>query len=206
MERNSFLAGVIAGAGLAYMTDPISGRRRRKVARDRLVSIGNQTRDAADTAARDLKNRTRGMAAAARARLRDHPTDDVRLVERVRSALGRVTSHPRAIDVSAERGCVTLCGPILSAEADHVVSAVSGIPGVSAVNDALERHDTADAPSLQGAGPLNGSTLDLFQQRWSPATRTIVGAAAITAAVAAWSAYSRRAQMVPNGGSASGLW
>ena len=47
MERNSFVAGVIAGVALAYVMDPVSGRRRRALVRDKFVRAGNRTAEAA---------------------------------------------------------------------------------------------------------------------------------------------------------------
>lgn len=182
MNLNSFLAGMAAGAGIAFIADPVSGRRRRALARDQVVRVSRKTRDAADTAVRDLSNRTKGMAAAARARLTGADADDVRLVERVRATLGRTVSHPRAIDVSACDGTITLSGSVLASEADRLISAASGVVGVTCVEDALDRHETPDAvPALQGSSVPPGPRLDVLQRRWSPATRTLVGAAALTA-------------------------
>ena len=48
--------------------------------------------------------------------------DDV-LVERVRAQLGRLVSHPHAIDVEAVNGRVTLRGPILQAEVNRLLRA-----------------------------------------------------------------------------------
>jgi osmotically-inducible protein OsmY len=151
VERNSFLAGVVAGVALAYVMDPVSGRRRRALARDKVVRAGNRTAAAVQGAATDMSNRARGLAAEARSAVRSAPVDDARLVDRVRAELGRVTSHPRSIDVSASGGSITLRGPVLAAEADSIVSAVRRVTGVAEVTDVLDRHMTPDIPALQGA-------------------------------------------------------
>ena len=65
--------------------------------------------------------------------------------------LGRVTHHPRTIEVSAVGGAVTLRGPVLANEADGIVREVRRVAGVDAIYDRLERHTTADIPALQGA-------------------------------------------------------
>jgi hypothetical protein len=151
VERNSFLAGVAAGVALAYVMDPVSGGRRRALVRDKFVRAGNRTAEAVEGAAIDASNRARGLAAEARSTLRPEPLDDVRLIERVRAELGRVTTHPRTIDVSAMGGAVTLRGPVLSHEADRIVREVKRVAGVNTIYDRLDRHPTADIPALQGA-------------------------------------------------------
>ena len=151
MERNSFLAGVAAGVALAYVLDPISGRRRRALVRDKVIRAGHRTREAAEGAALDVSNRARGLAAEARSALRPETVDDVRLIERVRAELGRVANHPRLIEVSAMGGAVTLRGPILADEADRIVREVRSVSGVNAIYDRLDRHATPDIPALQGA-------------------------------------------------------
>jgi osmotically-inducible protein OsmY len=151
VERYSFLAGMAAGAALTFILDPSSGRRRRALVRDKFVRAQRTTRAAADAAVKDVSNRARGVAAATRSMLRDEAVDAPRLVERVRATLGRATSHPRAIDVvAADGGAVILEGPILTAEAERVLSAAWSVPGVARVIDHLQRHETPEGvPSLQ---------------------------------------------------------
>lgn len=151
MERNSFLAGLAAGVALAYVLDPVSGGRRRALVRDKVARAGHRTRQVAEGAAIDISNRARGLAADARSTLRSDAVDDVRLIERVRAELGRVTTHPRTIEVSALGGAVTLRGPVLADEADRIVREVRSVSGVNAIYDRLDRHTTPDIPALQGA-------------------------------------------------------
>src|SRR5688572_32260387 len=98
MNTRNLLVGVGAGAALAYVLDPGQGRRRRALMRDKFVRASRKTRDGLDATARDLANRTKGVAAASRGRFTATHVDDARLLERVRAKLGRVCSHPRAID------------------------------------------------------------------------------------------------------------
>ena len=151
MERTSFIAGLATGVALAYVLDPVSGGRRRALVRDKFVRAGNRTAELAEDAAIDASNRARGLAAEARSAFRSEPIDDVRLIERVRAELGRVTNHPRTIEVSAIGGAVTLRGPVLAAEADRIVKEVKRVTGVNTIYDRLERHATPDIPALQGA-------------------------------------------------------
>ena len=185
MTANNFLAGVVTGAGLAFLADPTSGRRRRALVRDQLVHASRKTRDAADATARDLANRTRGVVMATKSRLNDGWTDDARLVERVRAKLGRVCSQPRAIEVSATDGIVTLYGAVLADEADAIVAAAFAAPGVASVADRLERHQHADElPAVHEEQMLSDPSIEAFEENWAPATTVLVAGAVLGIAAA----------------------
>jgi hypothetical protein len=118
---------------------------------------------------RDMSNRTRGVAAAAR------------------------SSHPRAIDLDARDGEVTLRGPIMFDEVDDVMSTAAAVSGVCSVMNALEPYESADGvPSLQGEGQTAGSSIDLFPRHWAPGTRALVSVGALAAAGIAMAEYARR--------------
>jgi hypothetical protein len=145
--------------------------------------------------ARDLTNRASGITAAARGRWADDHVDDGRLVARVRAKLGRVCSHPHAVDVDAQDGTVTLRGPVLASEVNDILAVVAGVRGVANVSNQLDAHETAEGiPALQGDGRVAGPSSDLLQNNWAPATRAIVGAGLLVAGV--WMAFaaSRAAQ------------
>jgi hypothetical protein len=193
MNTRDLLVGAGIGAALAFMFDPVGGGRRRALARDKMAWASRKTRDGLDATARDLAHRSQGIAAATRGRLSRQQVDDARLVERVRAKLGRVSSHPRAIDVEAHDGEVTLRGPILSREVDDVLATVGGVRGVSSVVNELEPHDSPEGvPSLQGEGRVAGSSIDLFQRNWAPATRALVATAGLAATGVCIAAYARR--------------
>jgi hypothetical protein len=63
------LGGVGAGAGLMFLLDPRSGRRRRGQLRDELVRDARGVRAGAGKTARDIQHRSKGLAARARAGL-----------------------------------------------------------------------------------------------------------------------------------------
>src|SRR5688572_10205744 len=94
-----FLAGAGLGAGLMYLFDPQVGRRRRGLVRDKAVSAWHETQDGLQAVGTDMSNRFSGVMAETRSLFRDEPVDDLRLHDRIRTALGRAISHPRAIDV-----------------------------------------------------------------------------------------------------------
>jgi hypothetical protein len=56
------LTGLGLGAGLMYVFDPQQGRRRRALARDKVVSLTHKAERAAEVVGRDLKNRAKGLA------------------------------------------------------------------------------------------------------------------------------------------------
>lgn len=149
--RTAWLSGAATGAAVAFFLDATSGRRRRKRLVDALLHSAHVTAHTTGRFGRDLRNRSRGLAATTgRLFRRDEPSDEV-LVERVRAALGRVASHPRAIEVTAEDGCVTLRGPILRTERDDVIEAVKHVRGVRNVAAQFDVYaDAAKVAALEG--------------------------------------------------------
>jgi uncharacterized membrane protein len=176
MKDGRLLAGVIVGAGAMYLLDPDRGARRRSLLRDQSMHAGHKLGEGLAATARDARNRTTGAASALRSRFRPDEADDEILQERVRSAIGRVASHPTAITVSASEGQVTLTGQVLADEVDGLVRRVEGIRGVKEVRNELEIHRSAEGvPSLQGAGRPREQRTELLQENWAPATRLLVG-------------------------------
>jgi uncharacterized membrane protein len=172
------LGGVGIGAALMYFLDPSRGKRRRALARDQVVHAMRKGEDGVEATVHDLNNRAHGLAAEARNRLRDDhdPSDDV-LVARVRSELGRVCSHPRAIIVTAIDGDVTISGPVLEREVDNILATARSVRGVDSVDNRLEVHASpANVPSLQGGAERTGVRMELMQEHWTPAARLLVGA------------------------------
>lgn len=176
---NGWIRGIVVGAGVMYLLDPQHGRRRRALVRDQVTHFVHLTQDAVDDVSHDFTNRYRGAINRTRQHAHAEPVSDDVLVERVRSRLGRVVSHPRAISVEAEGGGrIRLQGAIFSREVDRALRRVAAIPGVREVDNQLQPHDAADTPELQGgAVEAPESQLDITQRRWLPATRAVVGAA-----------------------------
>jgi len=147
------------------------------------MRAAHKTRDAYDATRRDVGNRLSGAAAEVRSQLSGEGADDWTIGERVRAQLGRLTSHPRAITVSVENGCVTLTGDARAAEVDAIVSGVENVRGVCSVDSRLTTH-AADArvPSLQSGSRRRGWSTWL-REGWSPTAIavTATGAAAIFA-------------------------
>jgi len=149
----TLLSGVGLGAGVMYLLDPASGRRRRALLRDQLTSAANRVDDCLDATWSDVRHRAQGLAAEASELLAHDRPDDRVLAERVRSKFGRYLSHPGSVEVAARDGRVTLSGPILAREVDWLLDAVAAVPGVSGVENRLEVHARAGSvPGLQGGG------------------------------------------------------
>lgn len=147
-DQLTLLGGVGLGAGLMYLLDPDGGGRRRALARDKCVHGLKVSGKALRTTSIDLGNRTRGLVAEASSLLHGSSTDDRKLEARVRSKLGRHVSQPSAIQVRCEDGRVILTGPVLSSEADKLLSKLKKVKGVHEVESQLELHeDAGDLPS-----------------------------------------------------------
>lgn len=192
MDKKGWAGSVLAGLGLMYLLDPERGKRRRALLGDKLLRSADAAGDALGTTGRDLRNRTRGVFAEARSLVSRSRVSDEVLVERVRSKLGRVVTHPSSIEVDARDGRVKLSGPVLAREVEELLSCVSSVRGVDEVENRLEVHKQAgDTPGLQGGGRPPERRFELMQENWSPTARLFAGAAG--GGLAAWGAKRRGA-------------
>lgn len=169
------VGGMGLGVGLMYWSDPRSGRRRRKVTQDKFRHALHETQLAAGVVARDIVHRSRGFLFETASRFRREEVDDKTIEARVRAALGRVCSHPNALEVSVHLGRVRLDGVILKAEHSKLLSRLRHVHGVLDVLDNLEVHARPGShPKLQ-TGPVTGDRPEFLQRNWSPAARFIGG-------------------------------
>jgi len=134
------LGGIGLGSALSYLLDPSQGRRRRARAREKTIHAARVGSRDVRRVERDFANRAHGFLARLRAATHDETPDDEIVKERVRSALGRASSHAGAIEVSVSDGKVALTGPVLEREHARVVRETRRVRGVRAVEDGLERH------------------------------------------------------------------
>src|ERR1043166_443628 len=192
------LGGFATGALLMYLSDPDRGKRRRALARDKAVSAWNDFETLLDKARGDVSNRAYGAACGVRAAFgADHPAEGPSLVQRVRSRMGRVVSHPHAIDVTLEDGRIVLYGPALEHEVDRLLRAVKSVPGVKEVTNRLVVHrDPGKISSLQGRVPRE-SRSEFTQQYWTPALRVAAGGAG---AALLWNCLRNRSALSLCGG------
>ena len=184
MNTKDVLVGAGIGAAVIFMLDPAGGGRRRALVRDKIVRASRVTREGLDATTRDVGNRARGIAARTRGRLWNGEVSDDTLIERVRAKLGRASSHPRAIDVLANDGIITLRGPILASELPNVLAVCRSVRGVEDVINHLQPHESAiGIPSLHGNGRI--------ERNWAPATRALVGAGVVATGICL-AAFARR--------------
>ena len=183
-DTRSLAIGLTLGAGLMYLLDPNRGARRRHLLRDKGVHARRVAREGWDATAHDLANRSRGLAAAARSRLRSDDADDWVIEQRVRAALGRVVSHPSAIAVNASEGRVTLSGPVLASEAEALLDCARKVRGVIEVEDRLSLHESGEhVPALQGGLQRTGTESELRQENWTPSLRLLASLGGGTLAI-----------------------
>lgn len=196
------LIGGAAGCATMFLLDPDRGARRRALVRDKAVWATRKTRDAAEATRRDVGNRLGGLRARA-THASDTVIDDSKLHARVRAALGRVTSHPRAIDVAAAGGCIRLSGDVLAADVPAILSTVNRVPGVQRVDNGLRAHVNGDGiPSLQGTSARRDSWGGWMRGTWSPTALLAAGVTTGAAAIAV-SSLARRAAPSPDGDGAT---
>jgi len=135
MKRLRFAA---LGAAFAYFFDPDNGKRRRKVAIDRLAGLsrrhGKRFTRAAVSEAQGLKQKA--------THLREEPKpqpDDITLARKVESEIFRDPDVPKGkIDVNAENGKVVLRGEADSAQMiEQLVGSARKVQGVQDVESLL---------------------------------------------------------------------
>jgi hypothetical protein len=188
MNKRSLLSGMAIGAALAFALDPARGARRRAMVGDLVVRATRITGGAIDAMVREMSSRARSAAAL----IRPEPVDEATVLAQLRTRLGRVCSHPRAIDLDMERGEVTLRGPVLGDEVAPVLKAAAGVAGVRAVINELETYESSEGVSaLQGRGQVARSRVPLRAAGRPMAGRAAVGVAALAAGGLAM-AYARR--------------
>lgn len=134
-QLTKLAAAFAAGAAAMYLLDPVAGRRRRTMARDKLVAAGQDVQDFAHDTARHAADRLHGASAHLYGHL---PSDDRQLHDRIRSKLGHLVAQPGKVEVHVEDGLVTLSGSARLAEVEELVAAVSDMLGVARVDNRLD--------------------------------------------------------------------
>jgi hypothetical protein len=146
-------AGIAAGAAAMFFFDHVSGGRRRALVRDKIVGSGHDAAYATQAKAKRAADHLKGLFVTKRLDrvTRSAPESDQQLHDRIRARLGRVVSHPKSVHVGVNDGRVTLTGHILSKEVSQVLDEVKHSTGVTAVDNQLTCHDSAEhIPELQG--------------------------------------------------------
>jgi hypothetical protein len=173
---------MILGATLMYFLDPDRGRRRRSIAIDKARKLRRRTQRALSVGTHDLENRVRGGFAEIGELFTRRERDDRKLEARIRTRLGRASSHPRAIEIDVKNGAVTVAGPVLLDEWRRVRHAIRSVRGITELDDRLEIHTVADIPQLTGGHPRSSTAMDVVKGPWSPAARLVVASAGVLCA------------------------
>jgi hypothetical protein len=179
MNKALKLIGTVGlGAGLMYLFDPDRGKRRRALLRNKTGHAARIATNAAGKTRRDVRNHLLGVVADLEFLFKTGEVSDDVLEARVRSKLGRVVSHPGAIEVQSVNGVVVLSGPILAAEVHPLLGSVGAVGGVRNIENHLEVHEFAGGiPALQGGRPRRREREGPFKTNWSPTTRLLATAA-----------------------------
>lgn len=182
----STMLGAGMGAAVMFLLDPARGARRRALVRDQLTRAAHKSRDAYGATRRDLGNRLYGAMTQVQGRFREDAADDRTIERRVRAALGRVCSHPRAIRVTAFDGAVSLSGDVLADEQRAIETAVRGVRGVRDVTNSLSAHAGAEGiPALQGRSSRPDHWFTWMRGSWSPTAKAVAAAGAAASLLAA---------------------
>jgi hypothetical protein len=178
-SARSSLLGAGIGVTSMFLLDPARGARRRALIRKKVSFARRKTVDAAGATWRDMSNRVYDLQARGRSLFVREAIDDATLKGRVKTALGRVTTHPRAISVSVDNRCVRLSGDALASEARSIVSAVSRVRGVAKVQSNLRTHAGANNVPMLGRLLRPGHLIS-----WAPTALIAAGAAIAVGAAA----------------------
>jgi BON domain len=145
-DEGLVLAGAACGAALEFMLDPRLGRRRRALARDRMVGAARGTARRTGRFGRRLAAYGRGRTERALRRRRAHDVvlDDATLADRVRTELFRPADVPKGqISVNVQAGIVQLRGEVTQSEIIRDLGRRAGeIGGVRAVENLLHTPGT----------------------------------------------------------------
>jgi uncharacterized membrane protein len=167
------LGWLAAGAAACYLFDGVSGRRRRRRAVQKLLSMERQAETSLGRGVRDLAHRAQGAAAELGAGLRSEHPDDQVVAGRVRSRIGRMVARPHAVASKVIDGHVVLTGNIADGERDSLVAGLLAVRGVRGVED----HELQE---LEGA---EGRQRRITRFR-TPGIRLLAGSAGVL--LAAW--------------------
>lgn len=161
-HTSTLLTGAILGATAMYIFDAQQGRRRRSLARAKMIRGLHMLGREARRQARDISNRGFGQVAELRSSLRDRSgVDDAVLVDRVRAQLGHVVAHPGSLEITARDGCVIVSGPVLRSEIDRVCDRLNKTRGVRDFQLRVDTHDS----SMGVSGPQGRARGDQREQR-----------------------------------------
>jgi osmotically-inducible protein OsmY len=132
--------GALAGAALAYLFDPESGRRRRAMLRDRSAAFLRQSGRSTARAGRGAAAEAYGVSQKVQ-HLKEEPKeyDDATLAQKVQSEVFRDADIPKGqINVNAEDGTIVLRGELKRPELiEELVERTRKVQGVRDVQNLM---------------------------------------------------------------------
>lgn len=179
MRNPAILLGSLGiGAGLMYFLDPDRGKRRRGFARDKALHLSKVAERRVSKKRRDVQNHIQGVLAETEKLFTSETVTDKQLLGRVRSTLGRLTSHPHAVKTDLIDGKVTLSGPVLSDELEDVLEGIASVGGVKEVENRLEPHESDENfKGLLGRERQREAIVRRHQEEWTPQIRILAAIA-----------------------------
>jgi uncharacterized membrane protein/osmotically-inducible protein OsmY len=186
------LIGIALTAGITYMLDPTSGRRRRAAVREQVEKAAHKLNDGTRGARTDLADRAQRLAGECKSQARslagqakslagsvagqaksfvnpDPMRDDI-VASRARAALRRNLSDSSAIGVAADQGRLILHGHVRPQEHDTLRECLREIAGTREVTDHLiERDGNSDE------APRSSRRFDFSREQWDTAPRFLIG-------------------------------
>lgn len=161
LNRVAVLAG--AGAAVAYLFDPRSGRGRRARLRDQVDGATRRMRREAETSARYAEGKIEGAKATAAGAGRTTPADDGVITNEVKAALAALDFPTTDVNIEVVDGVVTLRGQVRTPEQVTAVEAeVAKVAGVKEVKRHLHLPETVapnKADAVEASRSDNGSTV-----------------------------------------------
>lgn len=140
------LGGIATATTAAYFLDRENGHERRARFARTAERLARAIAEGAALGVRDGQHRLVGMTKQAWFAFRHEHLEDRVLVERIRSRMGRIVSHPHKIHVASDDGAVTLWGQASQDERSRLSEAVAGMRGVREVRDHVEVRESAEPP------------------------------------------------------------
>lgn len=153
------LAGA-AGAVAAFFLDPVSGKRRRSVLRDRVAGTARTVAGKAQQRGRYIATTAAGKVEAFRHREDGPPENDQTLAHKVESEVFRPADLPKGqVNVNAENGVVVLRGQVKTPDQiKEIESRARKVQGVRDVRNLLHLPGTEAETRTESppAGPPTG--------------------------------------------------
>ena len=187
------LIGIALTAGITYLLDPTSGRRRRDAVREQVGKAAHKLNDGTRAARTELAGRAQrlagecgsqakslagqakslagSVAGQAKSFVKPDPMRDDMVAARARAALRRNLSDSSAIGVAADQGRLILHGHVRPQEHETLRECLRDVAGPREVMDHLIERDSGNGERA----PRNLRRFDLSREQWDAAPRFLIG-------------------------------